>query len=592
AHSGTSPVSGAPLCVSCHKLADPTVPTTGTGTCLSCHVGASGLAGGPTGTTFPNIAGAHAKHLGLKTTLTCDSCHAGSGAGSDRHYANAKSATSGPASVSIAAAFNAQNGGSATFSSSAMTCGAVSCHGGQTTPNWRAGSIASDTQCRVCHTINDGTGVAQFNDALGRHTWGTHKTAGTADCTICHDMSTSNAALGAVNHFAELDTTAVGSTNKLPSGTIVFKNTATYPISGNTTYSVSAPRSEGDGGCALACHGVIHDPAVNHWAAPKGSGVAHPMPFYTTGTSTAGNHHQTVTQAQFTSDCATCHDLSGPSTKSGPACSVCHTLASPVGAGAGAGTCLSCHVGASFTTLGPGGTAWPSLKGSHAKHLSLPTFTRPSPGLPAELASSPYPACAACHQGSVPGDSAQTHYANANKRATTPVTGGPGSVAIASTFNAKSGPASITSSASAFTCSNVSCHGGQTTPGWQTGTLTVNATTYCTACHVARSTATQYNDATGRHVNPSNHRQTCDYCHDMTQAKSGAQNHFKYLDTPAVSGVGGTPADQYPSDTIKFGGGAQPATGALTYTVTPSTQGRGSCALSCHGKTHSNLTWN
>ena len=47
------------------------------------------------------------------------------------------------------------------------------------------------------------------------------------------------------------------------------------------------------------------------------------------------------------------------------------------------------------------------------------------------------------------------------------------------------------------------------------------------------------------------------------------------------------------SDTIKFGGGSQPATGALTYTVN-ATIGRGGCALSCHGTSHTtnNNTWN
>ena len=51
--------------------------------------------------------------------------------------------------------------------------------------------------------------------------------------------------------------------------------------------------------------------------------------------------------------------------------------------------------------------------------------------------------------------------------------------------------------------------------------------------------------------------------------------------------------DQLSSDTIKFGGGSQPATGALTYTVN-ATIGRGGCALSCHGQSHStnNHIWN
>jgi len=200
--------------------------------------------------------------------------------------------------------------------------------------------------------------------------------------------------------------------------------------------------------------------------------------------------------------------------------------------------------------------------------------------------------CEACHVGSVPGDAANTHYSNANKRLTGHPVAGPASVAIDPAFNAKSGTAGTVASATAFTCSNVSCHGGQTTPGWQSGVMTANATTYCIACHkvTAAASSTQYNDATGRHQSVGAHNTTCDYCHDMTQNKTGAINHWKYLDTSAVR----LSPDQLSSDTIKFGGGAQPATGnPPTYTVT-ATIGRGGCALSCHGTTHttSGNTWN
>jgi predicted CxxxxCH...CXXCH cytochrome family protein len=591
--SGTSPVAGSPLCATCHTVADPTVAGTGVGTCLSCHAGPAGIPAGPTGSAFPNIAGAHAKHMGLPTALTCNTCHAGSGAGTSTHYTNANArvtAPTGPASVSMDATFNAQSGGAAGFNASSLTCSASSCHGGQTTPNWRTGTIASTSQCSLCHAINGGTTTSQYNDAVGRHAWGTHSSAATLDCTICHDMTTANTHAGAANHFAELNTPAVSSTNKLPSGTIKFKLTnGTYPITGAATYTISATTPEGDGGCALTCHSQVHNAVDNHWNAPKGSGVAHPVPFLSTDVSTGGNHHQTVTLAQFNGECLNCHDASGTSSKNGPVCTVCHTLGSPVATGMTAGTCLSCHVGAAFTTQGPTGTAWPNLAGAHTKHLNLLTFTRTTPALPASLTASAYPDCEACHVGSVPGDTAQTHYSNANKRLATPVTTGPATVAIDPTFNAQSGTAGITASASAFTCSNVSCHGGQTTPGWQSGTLTVNATTYCIACHKVASTATQYNDATGRHTNPGAHNTTCDYCHDMsatTNNKSGVVNHFKYLDTTVVR----LSPDQLSSDTIVFGSSV---TGAKTYTPT-GTLGRGGCALSCHGQTHttSGNVWN
>ncbi len=588
ATSGTSPLVTAPACSICHLLGDPTQAVTGASTCLSCHVGGSGLPTGPMGVSYPSIAGAHTKHMGLLTPLTCNTCHANAGTGTTTHYdgANARVAVpAGPATVAIDATYHAQSGNTAAFNPASLTCSSTSCHGGLATPNWQTGSIQSSTQCTACHAINYGTTPSQYNDAIGRHAWGTHSTAGTLDCTICHDMT--QATPGALNHFAELNTTAVGSASKRPSTTIRFAlSNGTYPITGAATYTIDATYPEGDGGCALTCHSQIHTPANNHWAMPKGAGVAHPVPYLTGDLSTGGNQHQTLTLAQFNGECATCHDLAGISTKSGPTCNICHTLADPTAVATGAGTCLSCHVGPNFKTQGPNGSSWPNIQGAHLKHLSLRTFTRSTPPLPASLASS---VCEACHVGSVPGDSANTHYSNANKRLSSPILSGPASVSVIPTFNAQSGAAGFTASASAFTCSNISCHGGRTTPGWQSGTLTVNATTYCTNCHKIASTPAQYNDLTGRHNNPNLHNTTCDYCHDMTLATQGAQNHFKYLDTSAVR----ISPDQLSSDTIKFGGGAQPATGALTYTVN-ATIGRGGCALSCHGTTHTtaNNIWN
>ncbi len=610
AYSGTSPNALAPSCNVCHTLANPTAVATGTGTCLSCHVGASGLPAGPTGAAFPSLSGKHAKHMALPTVLTCDTCHTNASTGSSIHYRNANArlaAPTGPGTVQISATYNAQSGGTASFNPTALTCSTVSCHGGQTTPSWQSGTLNSATQCGACHAINGGSLAAQFNDATGRHAWGTHALAAGAvapgaGCTLCHDMSTAR-------HFAYLETTAVSGVatgspaDQLPSTTIKFKtNDATYPITGAGTYAITTGTPEGDGGCALTCHSLSHVPATNHWDAPKGA-AAHPVPFYSAGLSSAGNHHQTTTLTQFNTECLGCHDESGTSFKSGPVCTICHTLGSPLAAGKTAGTCLSCHVGTAFTTQGPSGAAWPSLKGAHLKHLSLLTFTRGTPitgPAATPYPTSPYPACVACHLDSLPGDSTNTHYSNASKRVGAPIISGPASVSIHPTFNAQPGLGAAFNGPSPLpplTCSNVSCHGGQVTPAWPTGTLTVNADTYCIACHKAISTAnsTQYNDATGRHVSPGNHTQTCDHCHDMstsTNNRTGVVNHFKYLDTTAVRTV----TDQLSSDTIKFGGGATPASGAMIYTVR-ATQGQGGCALSCHSQTHdyptnTKYTWN
>ncbi len=604
--SGTSPNPSAPACQICHKLGDPTVASTGVGTCGSCHSGPSGLPLGPTGGSFPSIAGAHNTHMTLPTALTCATCHAGSTSGTATHYANANARTTtptGPATVTFDPAYNAKSAGTAVFNASADTCSNTTCHGGQTTPVWTS-TTKITTQCALCHKVNGGTTSSQYNDATGRHSYGTHAQAAAADCTICHDMTSANPNLGAVNHFAQLNLHALTSPTKLPSGTVVFKSTTNFPIinPGSPAYVINPAASlpEGDGGCALTCHTQPHTATstANHWAAAQGSGgAAHPVPFLSTSKSTAGNPHQAVTLAQFTGDCATCHDqtVTAGSTKTGPACTICHTLGSPLTTGLGVGTCLSCHTGANFTTVGPTGTAWPNLAGAHPKHMALQTFTRTTPALVLTTTpASAYVDCEACHVGSVPYDPAQTHYSNANKRLATPVTTGPATVSVDPIFNSQASVAGYTTSNTAFTCSNISCHGGQVTPGWQTGTNPVNATTYCIACHKVQTssggvvTNPEYNDATGRHT-MSEHRQTCDYCHSMTVAKPGAQNHFKYLDTTSVSGVSGTPSDQYPSDTILFGSSV---TGNKTYTVTSSTQGKGNCALICHGQTHTTNTWN
>ena len=401
-------------------------------------------------------------------------------------------------------------------------------------------------------------------------------------------MTSANTNPGAVNHFAELNTPAVSSTNKLPSGTIKFKLTnATYPITGAATYDVTTPpRTEGDGGCALTCHSQVHDPTVNHWTAPKGSGVAHPVPFLSTSVSTAGYSHQTVTLAQFNLECTNCHDQSGATTKTGPVCVTCHTLGSPLTAGMTAGTCLSCHTGTNFTTKGPTGAAWPNLTGAHPKHLALGTFTRTTPALPTTLTSSAYPDCEACHVGSVPEDPAQTHYSNANMRTTGHPTAGPASVSVDPTFNAMSGGAGTTASASAFTCSNISCHGGQVTPGWQTGTIPLDSppNNYCRSCHKENKTKTQYNDADGTHLENGTHSgASCSVCHLMTNGTNGANNHWKYLDTTPVYA---TP-DQLSSDTIHFDG-----TTATGGTYTPKTTlGSGNCTVQCHGQGHNGNSW-
>jgi predicted CxxxxCH...CXXCH cytochrome family protein len=76
------------------------------------------------------------------------------------------------------------------------TCSNLSCHGGQTTPEWWTGSIAVDVQCLSCHAAGTGEANGYFS---GRHTL--HVQRRGYDCTVCH----STARLAGV-HFTGLDT--------------------------------------------------------------------------------------------------------------------------------------------------------------------------------------------------------------------------------------------------------------------------------------------------------------------------------------------------------------------------------------------------
>ena len=143
----------------------------------------------------------------------------------------------------------------------------------------------------------------------------------------------------------------------------------------------------------------------------------------------------------------------------------------------------------------------------------------------------------------------------------------PGEVQTISTYNAKTGAASF--NASGLTCSNTSCHGGQTTPNWQTGSINVNS--QCTSCHVRGTT--QFNS-----YNSGEHKKhvvdegfACGECHNTTTL---AVNHFTKLGTSAMEG----PA----SATI--GGTTSVPTGAWNAT-------NKTCTLTCHGEVHNNEQW-
>lgn len=201
--TGASPDPGAPLCTTCHVGASPLTAIN----CTSCHAGPqngpNGLA--PAGAVYPNIPGAHATHVALKSAgspVSCDTCHNGLGTNTLNHYnrANARPGSDAqrvpPGDAAFPGTYDAQTGASS-FDNSALSCSNVGCHGGQTTPNWQTGAIVVNDQCTICHVL----GTTQFNSYnSGEHAFHVNLFgAGAATCKLCHDTT----AL-AVNHFTTL----------------------------------------------------------------------------------------------------------------------------------------------------------------------------------------------------------------------------------------------------------------------------------------------------------------------------------------------------------------------------------------------------
>ncbi len=168
-------------CMSCHANS----PLADTG-CTSCH-GAP-----PSGTSAPNIKGAHAAHAALPGVgIVCDTCHSGAGSGTANHE-------NGVVDVQISGVYNAKSG-AAEYNPDGNTCSNVSCHGGQTTPAWYGGIIDVNTQCTQCHSY----GTSQNNSySSGRHDF--HVNQQGFVCIACHDVTKL-----AQNHFTSLNSAAL-----------------------------------------------------------------------------------------------------------------------------------------------------------------------------------------------------------------------------------------------------------------------------------------------------------------------------------------------------------------------------------------------
>jgi predicted CxxxxCH...CXXCH cytochrome family protein len=205
---------------------------------------------------------------------------------------------------------------------------------------------------------------------------------------------------------------------------------------------------------------------------------------------------------------ASCHGTTlGGVTGSGPACTSCHVKGSPLTLTG----CTSCHANP------PSGTVYPDVKGAHSPHNALANVTS---------------VCNACHSGA--GTGTLNH------------DNGVVDVAFLTGYNAKSGTAVRNADG---TCSKVSCHGGQTTPGWYSGT-SIDVNTQCTSCHTY-GTAEFNSFVSGQHaLHVNGEGIDCVACHDTSKLGLGS-NHFNYLNTSAMEG----PASATLNGSLHYTGG-------------------------------------
>jgi predicted CxxxxCH...CXXCH cytochrome family protein len=181
-------------------------------------------------------------HLNLNSTgspVSCNTCHNGLGSGTLNHYDRAKSRVL-PGDVVFNSSYLAESGtrsfDNVSTSGTYLTCNAVSCHGGQRTPNWQAGTLDVTNQCTSCHA----QGTAQYNSydsgAHGDHVGIFGNNSDT--CKLCH-----NAATLEVNHFTALNTTAM-------------EGPASATVGGGTTIVVTYNAGSCTPTSGTGCHGT------------------------------------------------------------------------------------------------------------------------------------------------------------------------------------------------------------------------------------------------------------------------------------------------------------------------------------------------
>lgn len=146
-------------------------------------------------------------------------------------------------------------------------------------------------------------------------------------------------------------------------------------------------------------------------------------------------------------DCTSCHGANYGGGRFAPACSSCH-INLYAGLPPAPGECTSCH----GITSGPDGRIFPNRSGAHGRH-----YLRTG-----------HLGCDICHSGEGSGT------ADHGYRSSAPVS-------FSRAVSVRGGSAAF--NGSLLTCANISCHGGKTTPPWNSGHL--NSLSDCAACHAS-----------------------------------------------------------------------------------------------------------
>ena len=403
--------------------------------------------------------------------------------------------------------------------------------------------------CTLCHGVAlDGVGGVGIN-CKSCHA---ETTGFTLNCTACHGFPPDGVtpeprvlAEGGflVNHSAvplgdhDQCATCHGVNNSLPGLTGSLMPSANYRSFDKTTDTIGdhwngkinmnsqVGYNQTNFGCDLACH--AND--VNHRLSDSNLPVA--LADYGGGSAPhpVGNRwllkseHATFA-VNGTLACLSCHTLNDGGVL--PTCQGCHQVAPKMDLTTSG--CSSCH---SYPPDGVNPVATqPNRAGKHGEHV----------GFTADTAN-----CSACHLGA--GSDTLNHYDRIDQ--TTPRY--PADVNIPATYNAKSGAAMY--DITAQTCSEVSCHGGLTTPNWYNGSLPSTSPTtsndFCFSCHTYGTT--EYNGfSSGEHdFHVNQEKVLCAKCHNLTVLQNGVggvgATHWSNLATTTfelapASTIGGT----------------------------------------------------